>query len=116
MPATLAIRLISLFTIGVLTVVVVGPITWALVTSLKTETNVITFPPTLLPSPATLASYVASTTVDIYLEHPSLGDSLVNMPLFLAPAEFVYVPLEPTYQEAFRAMPRKYRDVLSAGS
>jgi multiple sugar transport system permease protein len=59
MPTTLAVRLISLLTIGVLTVVVVGPITWALVTSLKTETNVITFPPTLLPSPATLASYVA---------------------------------------------------------
>jgi multiple sugar transport system permease protein len=59
MRTTLAVRLISLFTIGVLTVVVVGPITWALVTSLKTEANVITFPPTLLPSPATLASYVA---------------------------------------------------------
>ena len=59
MRTTLAVRLISLLTIGVLTVVVVGPITWALVTSLKTETNVITFPPTLLPSPATLASYVA---------------------------------------------------------
>jgi len=59
MRTTLAVRLISLFTIGVLTVVVVGPITWALVTSLKTEANVITFPPTLLPSPATLASYLA---------------------------------------------------------
>lgn len=59
MRTTLAVRLISLLTIGFLTVVVVGPITWALVTSLKTETNVITFPPTLLPSPATLASYVA---------------------------------------------------------
>ena len=59
MRTTLAVRLISLLTIGVLTVVVVGPITWALVTSLKTEANVITFPPSLLPSPATLASYVA---------------------------------------------------------
>ena len=59
MRTTLAVRLISLLTIGVLTVVVVGPITWAVVTSLKTETNVITFPPTLLPSPATLASYLA---------------------------------------------------------
>ena len=59
MRTTLTVRLIALFTIGVLTVVVVGPITWALVTSLKTEPNVITFPPTLLPSPATLASYLA---------------------------------------------------------
>jgi multiple sugar transport system permease protein len=59
MRATPAERLISRLTIGVLTAVVVGPMTWALMTSLKTEANVITFPPSLLPSPATLASYVA---------------------------------------------------------
>jgi len=52
-------RLISRLTIGVLTAVVVGPMAWALVTSLKTEANVITIPPSFLPSPATVASYVA---------------------------------------------------------
>ena len=59
MRTTPAERLISRLTIGVLTAVVVGPMAWALMTSLKTEANVITFPPSLLPSPATLASYVA---------------------------------------------------------
>jgi len=59
MRATPAERLTSRLTIGVLTAVVVGPMAWALMTSLKTEANVITFPPSLLPSPATLASYVA---------------------------------------------------------
>ena len=59
MRTTPAERLISRLTIGVVTAVVVGPMAWALVTSLKTEANVITFPPSLLPSPATLASYVA---------------------------------------------------------
>ena len=59
MRTTPAERLISRLTISVLTAIVVGPMAWALVTSLKTEANVITFPPTLLPSPATLASYLA---------------------------------------------------------
>jgi multiple sugar transport system permease protein len=56
---TPAERLASWLIIGGLTAVVVGPIAWAIVTSLKTEANVITFPPSLLPSPATAASYVA---------------------------------------------------------
>jgi multiple sugar transport system permease protein len=56
---TPAERLTSCFIIGGLTAVVVGPIAWALLTSLKTEANVITFPPSFLPSPATTASYEA---------------------------------------------------------
>ena len=59
MRATPAERLIAGLTIGVLTAVVLIPMGWALVTSLKTEATVITFPPTLLPSPATLDSYAA---------------------------------------------------------
>lgn len=45
MRKTPAERLLSPLTIGVLVAVVVGPMAWALVTSLKTEANVITFPP-----------------------------------------------------------------------
>ena len=59
MNTTLAERLTWRLTIGVMIAVVVGPMAWALVTSLKTEANVITFPPSLLPSPATLGSYAA---------------------------------------------------------
>jgi ABC-type glycerol-3-phosphate transport system permease component len=59
MRTTPAERLTSRITIGLLIAVVVGPMAWGLMTSLKTEANVITFPPSLLPSPATLASYIA---------------------------------------------------------
>jgi len=60
MRATPAERLIAGLTVGVLTAVVLVPMAWALVTSLKTEATVITFPPTFLPSPATLDSYAAA--------------------------------------------------------
>ena len=42
MRATPTEYLISRLTIGFLTAIVVGPMAWALVTSLKTEANVIT--------------------------------------------------------------------------
>jgi hypothetical protein len=62
--------------------------------------------------PLTLASYVAAEPVDIYLEHPAVGASLPEMPLFLRPDRYINVPLETTYQEAFRSMPAFWRDVL----
>jgi hypothetical protein len=62
--------------------------------------------------PLTLASYVAAEPVDIYLEHPAVGDSLPEMPLFFRPDRYIYVPLEATYQEAYRSMPAFWRDVL----
>jgi ABC-type glycerol-3-phosphate transport system permease component len=49
--------LISPLSVCVLTAIVVGPMAWALVTSLKTEANIAAFPPTFLPSPATVSSY-----------------------------------------------------------
>ncbi|MFO0970069.1 MAG: DUF4058 family protein [Gemmataceae bacterium] len=62
----------------------------------------------------TLASYAVGKAVDIYLEHPAIAESLVDMPLFLRPDFFVNVPLEATYQEAFRTMPEIYREILEA--
>ena len=64
----------------------------------------------------TLASYVAADPVDIYLEHPPLGSPLAEMPLFLRPDRYVGVPLEATYQEAFRTMPAFWRAVLENAS
>jgi hypothetical protein len=60
----------------------------------------------------TLASYVAGPRVDIYLNHPVVGDPLPAMPLFLRPDRYVNVPLEATYQAAYRGMPAFWRDVL----
>jgi len=63
--------------------------------------------------PLTLASYVAGPPVDdIYLEHPAVGESLAEMPLFLRPDRYVNVPLDPTYQASYRGMPAFWRDVL----
>jgi len=62
--------------------------------------------------PLTLASYAAGTQVEVYLEHLAVGAVLPEMPLFLHPDRYVNVPLEATYQEAYRGMPAFWRDVL----
>jgi hypothetical protein len=70
--------------------------------------------PYTLPAeaPLTLASYVAGPRVEIYLEHLAVGAPLADMPLFLRPDRYIYVPLEPTYQAAYRSMPGFWRNVL----
>lgn len=62
--------------------------------------------------PFTLASYVASDPVEIFLEHPAVGSRLPEMPLFLRPDRYVNVPLEAPYQEAMRSLPAFWREVL----
>ncbi len=64
--------------------------------------------------PLTLASYVASEPVDIYLEHPTVGAILPDMPLFLQIDRYINVPLEATYQEAYRSLPGVWREVLTS--
>ena len=41
-----------------------------------------------------------------------MGDSLKDMPLFLDPEWYILVPLEATYQAAYRGVPRRWRTVL----
>jgi hypothetical protein len=62
--------------------------------------------------PLTLASYVAEPRVAVYLEHLAVGSVLPDMPLFLRPDRYIDLPLEATYQEAYRGMPAFWRDVL----
>jgi len=62
--------------------------------------------------PLTLASYAAGTQIEIYLEHLAVGAALPEMPLFLRPDRYVNVPLEATYEEAYRGMPAFWRGVL----
>lgn len=62
--------------------------------------------------PLTLASYDAATGVRAFVEPVAVGDSLIDMPLFLAPRRHVLVPLEETYQKAFDSVPRRWRVVL----
>jgi hypothetical protein len=62
--------------------------------------------------PLTLAAYDAGPPTAAYIEPVAGGDTLTDMPLFLAPGWYVPVPLEATYQAAYRALPQRFRDVL----
>jgi len=62
--------------------------------------------------PLTLVAYESALTVRAFIEPAAVGDTLTDMPLFLEPGAHVLVPLEKTYQEAFAAMPRRWRVVL----
>lgn len=64
--------------------------------------------------PLTLAAFDAGPPRTAYVEPVAVGDTLINMPLFLAPDRYVSVPLEATYQAAYRGVPRHLRDVLEA--
>ena len=44
------------------------------------------------------------------------GDRLPKLPLFLTEDEYVNVPLEASYQSAWNAVPKRWRDVFEAGS
>lgn len=60
----------------------------------------------------TLASYVGAIPWRAYVEPVSVGDSLISMPLFLSRTNYVSVPLEETYQQAYRGVPKKWKAVL----
>lgn len=62
--------------------------------------------------PLTLAAYDAGPPLTAYVEPVVVGDTLIEMPLFLAPEWYVSVPLEATYQAAFLTMPRRIREAL----
>jgi hypothetical protein len=62
--------------------------------------------------PLTLVAYECELGTRAYIEPVAVGDSLPDMPLFLAPNGCVMVPLESTYQTAFEVQPRRWRAVL----
>lgn len=64
--------------------------------------------------PLTLVAYSAGSPKRAYLEPTAVGRELIDMPVFLTPDIYVNVPLEATYQAAFRGVPRKWRAVLES--
>ncbi|MBY0233025.1 MAG: DUF4058 family protein [Gemmataceae bacterium] len=62
--------------------------------------------------PLTLAAYSAGEVKRAYVEPCAVGSTLIDMPLFLTPEQYINVPLESTYMEAYRGVPRFYRDIL----
>jgi hypothetical protein len=68
--------------------------------------------PLLGEKPLTLVAYECGLTMRAYIEPVAVGDTLPDMPLYLAPDAFVPVPLEATYQTAFSLLPSRWRNVL----
>jgi Protein of unknown function (DUF4058) len=58
--------------------------------------------------PLFLLSYVAGADEVAYVEPVAVGQQMMDMPLFLSPTEYVNVPMESTYMEAFASgQPRR---------
>jgi hypothetical protein len=62
--------------------------------------------------PLCLMSDVAKMPPEAYLEWIGVGAALPEMPLFLDPKRYVHVPLEVTYQRAYRGVPEYWRTVI----
>jgi Protein of unknown function (DUF4058) len=62
--------------------------------------------------PLTLAAYSSGPTKRAWVEPTAVGRTLIEMPLFLEPEIYVNVPLEATYQAAYRGVPRRWKQVL----
>ncbi len=60
----------------------------------------------------TLAAYSGGEIKTAYVQPIAVGDVLPPMPLFLDPEFYVSVPLEETYQAAWRGVPQRWRTVL----
>jgi hypothetical protein len=73
------------------------------------EDGSFTLPP---DEPLTLAAYSAGPLKRAFVEPTAVGRELIEMPLFLEPEMYVNVPLEATYQAAYRGVPRRWRTVL----
>ena len=62
--------------------------------------------------PLTLASYEAGAGVRAFVEPVAVGDTPIDMPLFLGPGRHVEVPVETTYRQAFESVPGRRRGIL----
>ena len=68
----------------------------------------------LAPSdkPLTLVAYDAGSVKRAYIEPVAVGDTLTEMALFLEPEAYVNVPLESTYDAAYRGVPARWKRVI----
>lgn len=62
--------------------------------------------------PLTMVAYEVEYDINAYVETIAVGDPLPDMPLFLAPARHILVPLEKTYQAAWETVPARWQRVI----
>ncbi|MGD9853911.1 MAG: DUF4058 family protein [Planctomycetaceae bacterium] len=70
-------------------------------------------PGTTDDKPFTLVSYRADYVPTAYFEPVGLGQELPPMPLFYTTQHYVNVPLEETYLDAWRGVPRRWKGVIA---
>ncbi|HLX61655.1 MAG TPA: hypothetical protein VKX17_10270 [Planctomycetota bacterium] len=63
--------------------------------------------------PFSAAAYESSGEINAYVQPYGIGEALPDLPLFLKPSYYVYVPLEKTYTEALASMPDYWRDKIA---
>ncbi len=66
--------------------------------------------------PLTLATYVAENGIRALVEPVAVGDSLPDMPIFLAADRYVPCPLEATYQTTWNVFPKELKGPLEQSS
>ncbi len=59
-------------------------------------------------------SFVTGSVERGFIEPTAVGLQLFDMPLFLTPERYINVPLETTYMEAYRGVPRRWKRVIEA--
>jgi Protein of unknown function (DUF4058) len=69
--------------------------------------------------PLGIASYQAKLVAGdivptVYFERLAVGQNLPMMPLFLSTDEYINLPLQETYDEAWRGVPARWKSVLEA--
>ncbi len=64
--------------------------------------------------PLTLAAYSGGLCPEMFGTPIAVSQELPDMPLFLTPEVYIYVPLETTYQAAWVDVPPFWQDVLTA--
>ena len=69
--------------------------------------------PTVTPAePLSVSAYRAGPKARAYFEPLSVGGALPDFPLFLTSELYVNVPLEATYQSAWRGVPQRWKRVI----
>ena len=63
--------------------------------------------------PLGLMSYRADIPSNAYFSPLAVGESLPMMPLFYDPECYINIPLEATYEAAWRNVPARWRDVIT---
>jgi hypothetical protein len=63
-----------------------------------------------------VAAYMGGPCPEAFVEPATVGERVPQIPLFLAPETYIWVPLEATYQTAWEAVPAYWRGVLQSAT